>query len=101
MLVVSHDSSRPDGDKIFFNDQLTTLENLPAVLRKAREAFPGDSLIAKIDRGVPTETLVSILQIARELDLKVTLATSMAPSARKTATENPAAEPHAIAPAAE
>ena len=78
ILVVSHDSDRPDGDKIFFNDQLTTLEKLPEVLSQAKGSFPGDSLIAKIDRGVPTETLVSILQTSRELDLKVTLATSMA-----------------------
>ena len=80
ILVVSHDSDRSDGDKIFFNDQLTTLEKLPKVLMDAKEYFPGDSLIAKIDRGVPTETLVSILQTARELDLKVTLATSLAPA---------------------
>jgi len=80
ILVVSHDSNRLDGDKIFFNDQLTTLDRLPQVLNDAKANFPGDSLIAKIDRGVPTETLVSILQTARQLDLKVTLATSLAPA---------------------
>ena len=82
IVVVSHDPDRPNGDKIFFNDQLTTLDRLPQVLNDAKAAFPGDSLIAKIDRGVPTETLVSILQTSRELDLKVTLATSLAPAGR-------------------
>ncbi|MBV9463299.1 MAG: biopolymer transporter ExbD [Verrucomicrobiae bacterium] len=79
ILVVSHDNSRFGGDKIFFNDQLTDLAKLPEVLRGAKALFPGDSLVAKIDRGVPTATLVSILQVARELGLKVTLATSTAP----------------------
>lgn len=92
ILVVSHDPSRPDGDKIFFNDQLTTLDKLHAVLNEAKASFPGDSLIAKLDRGVPTETLVSILQTARELNLKVTLATSMAPSSGPGSTpKNPTA----------
>lgn len=90
ILVVSHDPSRPDGDKIFFNDQLTTLDHLPTRLSEAKATFPGDSLIAKLDRGVPTETLVSILQTARELDMKVTLATSLAKPAPATA--NPPAD---------
>ena len=91
ILVVSHDPDRADGDKIFFNDQLTTLDKLPQALSDAKASFPGDSLIAKIDRGVPTETLVSILQTSRELDLKVTLATSLAPAAGTAppATRNP------------
>lgn len=81
ILVVNHDPSRSGGDKIFFNDQLTSLEKLPTALADAKAAFPGDSLVAKLDRGVPTETLVSILQTARKLDLKVTLATSLSPAA--------------------
>jgi biopolymer transport protein ExbD len=92
ILVVSHDPDTLHGDKIFFNDQLTTLEKLPQVLSEAKSAFPGDSLIAKIDKGVPTETLVSILQTSRELDLKVTLATSLSPRtiANPAETETPA-----------
>src|SRR6185295_11070546 len=40
ILVVSHDPDQPNGDKIFFNDQLTTLEKLPQVLSEAKSAFP-------------------------------------------------------------
>jgi biopolymer transport protein ExbD len=102
ILVVSHDRSRPDGSKIFFNDELITLDKLPNVLTEARRTFPGDSLIAKIDHSVPTATLVSILQIARELDLKVTLATSLSPAPAKNAAE--AIQPsntHAVTPASQ
>lgn len=97
ILVVSHDPSRPDGDKIFFNDQLTNLEKLSSVLSEAKASFPGDSLIIKIDRSAPSEALVSILQIARQLDLKVTLATSLAPAtSQKTAPINPETPAHGI-----
>jgi len=54
---------------IFFNNQLTSLENLRNSLRAAAGQFPRQELIIKADRQVPHGTVVQIMSLALEVGI--------------------------------
>ena len=51
---------------IFFNNQLTTLDNLRKSLRIVAGQFPRQELIIKADRQVPHGTVVQVMSLALE-----------------------------------
>jgi len=68
---------------IFFNDERTTLEGLPAVFAQATYEDPEAQLIIEADERVQHGTLVEIYNMALETGIrKVTLATRLSPTAR-------------------
>jgi biopolymer transport protein ExbD len=72
---------------MFFNNQVTTIENLRQSLRAAAHQFPRQELIIKADRQVPHGTVIQVMSLALEAGITaVNLATRPAippPTAKK------------------
>lgn len=82
-----------DPPHVFFNDQVATLEKLPAQFREVASKSEGATVVLKADEGVPNGTVVQIMNQALQAGLNLIIATQ--PSGAGVSIPAPVAPPAA------